>query len=145
MERDPKRLRDLAEKLADRYYEGPEPPSRIAAVVVEFARANPNATVEAWAEFATRMACGMYQSGWTRGFEWQSRGLALMPLESTERQQESEANDWQQEIPELPSTASTPVEGGLYDQLADDDARARYLDLLGRYYGGFRVVIDTTK
>jgi len=141
MKRDPQRLRDLAEKLAERYYEGPQAPSRIAAQVVAFAAGNPSATVEAWAEFATRLACIMYESGWTRGNEWRERDLAAAPVGALERVEEAERHDWATEVPPLPSTAATAVPGTLYENLADDTSRAQYLDTLGRYYGGFRVVI----
>jgi hypothetical protein len=66
-------IRDCAEKLARRYYEGPTPPRRIFELVDVFAESFPNATRREWRDFAVRIAGEFYRSGYIRGYEWYMR------------------------------------------------------------------------
>lgn len=59
----------MAEKVIDRFYEGPEPPERLEAEVIAFANAFPNATRAQWVEFASQQSGESYRSGFMRGFE----------------------------------------------------------------------------
>lgn len=61
--------RGVLERLAGVFYEGPEPPTRLARMVVLFARAHPRATRRTWADFAADHAAESYRSGYVRGFE----------------------------------------------------------------------------
>jgi hypothetical protein len=136
-------LRNVLERLAKRYYEGPEPPLRYAGQVVAFAKSHPQATREQWAQFATNLARGAYRAGWTRGFEWTERDLDQLRPDDPERLVDQYAHDWTWHAPDaLTSDELTQVVAGDFlSQLPDDEARARYLDVLGRYYGTFRVVV----
>lgn len=62
-------VKRLAEGVAGTWYEGPEPPARLDALVVEFANQNPNATRQQWGDFARRLAAIAYRAGFQRGFE----------------------------------------------------------------------------
>lgn len=138
-----RKLRNLFERIAERYYEGPEPPHRFAEQVVMFAKHNPGATVEQWAQFATNLARGAYQAGYTRGFEWSERDLDRLNPGAPELLAEQQAHDFDWHAPEHLTSAelARTVEGDFLDKLPDDEARARHLDAIGRYYGGFRVVV----
>ena len=62
-----------AEKFAERYHEGPEPPERLKEMVIVFANLHPRATREEWAAFASNHAAEAYRSGYARGREWAER------------------------------------------------------------------------
>jgi hypothetical protein len=66
-------IKKAAEKIASRYYEGPQPPERLLAQVGEFANLNPRATRAEWAEFARKLAAAAYRDGYQRGYEWVER------------------------------------------------------------------------
>jgi hypothetical protein len=137
----------LAERVVGRYYEGPEPPVRLAEQVVMFAVANPHATREAWSLFATALAGGAYRSGYVRGFEWAERDLDKLDVGDPAVLASNEAHDYEWHAPEALTTAQLQevVGGDFLAQLPDDAARAQYLDTVGRYTGGFRVVLVQEK
>lgn len=62
-----------AERFLDRYYEGPEPPLRIADLAIEFANLYPQATRAMWLRFATDHAREAYRAGYQRGYEYVER------------------------------------------------------------------------
>ena len=62
-----------AEKYLERYYEGPEPPVRLADIVIEFANLYPTATRAQWVRFVTEHAREAYRSGYQRGYEYVER------------------------------------------------------------------------
>lgn len=66
-------LRNLVERVRKRYYEGPEPPPRLAQEVRVFAALHPQATADEWREFAALHASIAYRDGFTRGLEWNER------------------------------------------------------------------------
>jgi hypothetical protein len=66
-------LRNAAEKFARKFYEGPAPPERLLALVVEFANHNPKATRADWVGFGKRLAAQAYRDGYQRGWEWAER------------------------------------------------------------------------
>jgi hypothetical protein len=66
-------LRNLAERFAGRYYEGPAAPQRLAEMAVYFAQENPRATRKDWVVFAARLAEESYRSGYVRGVEYAER------------------------------------------------------------------------
>lgn len=136
-------IRNIAERLLGRFYEGPAAPPRLAEQVAAFAVMNPKATREEWATFATRLAIGSYRDGFTRGFEWAERDLDRLDFGDPERVAELEAHDFEWHAPaHLTSTQlAERVEGEFYETLPDDEAKARYLDAVGRYQGGFRLVV----
>lgn len=142
-------LTRLAEKVAGTYYEGPEPPVRLAERVVRFLKSHPTASAGDWAEFAAKLARGAYEAGFTRGVEWRERGLGELPVDSPERREDAARHDWRwfDGVPTTDELArQVEAEGGLVaflDRLPDDAARARALDALGQASGSFRVVIGT--
>ncbi len=66
-------LRKKAEKFADSYYEGPEPPERLAHLVVAFVELYPNATRAEWMRFAIEHGNECYRSAYQRGVEYVER------------------------------------------------------------------------
>ena len=59
----------VAERLARRYYEGPDPPRRIAQAVDSFVVLHPKASRWEWTEFARLQCEESYRSGYVRGVE----------------------------------------------------------------------------
>jgi hypothetical protein len=68
-------LRNMAQRIAKVFYEGPEPPKRIAVAVAEFVRASPHATQQEWSAFALHFAQECYRTGYVRGLEWSERDI----------------------------------------------------------------------
>lgn len=66
-------LRRLRERLLGEYYEGPDPPVRLAEMAMAFAEAHPRATRREWLQFAISHAGEAYRSGYLRGHEWAER------------------------------------------------------------------------
>ncbi len=62
-----------AENYLKTFYEGPEPPLRIADLAIEFANLYPTATRAQWLRFTTEHAREAYRSGYQRGFEYVER------------------------------------------------------------------------
>lgn len=62
-------LAKAAEKLAGRYYEGREPPVRLAAMAEAFAGMHPRATRGEWLDMAKELAAEAYRSGYRAGYE----------------------------------------------------------------------------
>lgn len=136
-------FRNLLEKWRGTFYEGPSAPQRLAEQVTTFALMHPTATREQWAEFTTRLAVGSYRDGYTRGFEWAERDLDRLDYGDPERLAELDAHDFDWHAPgHLTSQQlAERVSGEFYDELPDDEQKARYLDTLGRYQGDFRLVV----
>lgn len=61
------------EKMLGRWEEGPEPPQRVADMVIAFAGANPRATRKEWADFAAAHAGEAWRTGYFRGLEYAER------------------------------------------------------------------------
>jgi hypothetical protein len=135
-------IRNAAERLLERFYEGPRPPMRLAEEVAAFGAANPSATREEWARFATRLAHGAYRDGFTRGFEWAERDLDRLDMGDPERVAELLRHDFEWHSPDhlTSDELRERVGGEFFDTLPDDAQKARYLDALGRYQGSYRVV-----
>ncbi len=68
--------RRIYEKLRSMYYEGPEPPDRLAQIVVDFANSHPKANRKQWVAFAVAIAGDSYRDGYMRGLEWAERDLS---------------------------------------------------------------------
>lgn len=136
-------FRNIVEKLLTRFYEGPQAPQRLSEQVVAFAVMHPTATREEWAQFATRLATGAYRDGFTRGFEWAERDLDRLDVGDPERVAELQAHDFTWHSPgHLTSRElAERVDGEFYETLPDDEQKARYLDAVGRYQGGYRLVV----
>ena len=134
----------LAERVVGRYYEGPEPPLRLAEQVVMFAATHKDVTVDEWARYATALAGSAYRSGYVRGLEWAERDLDKLDVGDPDVLASNEAHDFEWHAPEALTTDELQqvVGGDFLAQLPDDAARARYLDMLGRYTGDFRVTIQ---
>lgn len=66
-------LRKLREKTLGTFFEGPEPPKRLRDLAIMFAETHPNATREAWVEFAGNHAEEAYKLGYVRGIEYTER------------------------------------------------------------------------
>ncbi len=136
-------VRNVVEKLLARFYEGPEPPHRIAEQVVAFAGMNPHATKKEWAEFAIRLATGTYRDAFVRGFEWSERDMNLLDRGAPEHLADLEAHDfvWHAPAHLTSDQLAERVEGEFYETLPDDAEKARYLDAIGRYQGDFRIIV----
>lgn len=74
-----KLLRNANERLFGKYYEGPDPPERLAEMVIVFANEHPRATRGDWIEFACKHAGEAYRSAYVRGVEWTERDTARFP------------------------------------------------------------------
>jgi hypothetical protein len=68
-----RKLRDLAEKTAKIFYEGPHPPQRLTDAVRHFATIARSQTE--WRQFAAIHACEAYKTGYVRGLECLERQL----------------------------------------------------------------------
>jgi len=78
-------LKRTVERAGGRWYEGPEPPARLAQHVALFAENNPRATVSEWAAFAAEHAMNSYRAGWDRGYGWSAREDMGPKVEEAER------------------------------------------------------------
>lgn len=72
-------LRNVVQRLANVFYEGPEPPSRLYQLCDDFMQSAPEASPTAWSLFAKALAREAYQSGYTRGWEASQRDPEQMP------------------------------------------------------------------
>lgn len=66
-------VKRAAEKIFGEWYEGPNPPERLLAMVEAFAKAYPHATRGEWIGFAAEQAREAYKAGWVRGIEYVER------------------------------------------------------------------------
>ena len=135
--------RDAQEHDAATYYEGPQPPERFAHYVAAFVAAHPGGTVNDWALYATRLAHRAYREGYTRGKEWRERDIETLGGYTPEQVDERD-HGWEWRSQQMPTSEelAAKVNGDLLEDLPDDDARAKYLDALGRYAGTFRIVVS---
>lgn len=85
-------LRNLWERLRGRYYEGPDPPPRLAQEVRLFAARDP--TPEQWREFSARFAENAYRDGFARGLEWSERLWPGPSVDPDELARELAAYNW---------------------------------------------------
>jgi hypothetical protein len=68
-----KSLRNVVQKMAGTFYEGPIPPKRIVDAVEHFAHSKDALLLEEWVEFAAIHACEAYKTGYVRGVEYAER------------------------------------------------------------------------
>lgn len=88
-------IRNVTQRIRKTYYEGPDPPNRIRAMVNDFANAHPQATRQDWVEFSSSLAEEFYRSAYTRGLEWSERDLERRePLTDPALLAEAEGNDY---------------------------------------------------
>lgn len=87
------KLGRLIDRFRDSFYEGPDPPARLAERVRLFRLYYPKATAEQWASFALQFGSNCYREGFTRGFEWCERGWEG-PAIPPEQAAEMLAQDW---------------------------------------------------
>ena len=66
-------FRNIRERIFGSFYDGPEPPDRLAQMVIAFALTNPQATRFDWTRFAIEHARECYRAGYTRGYEYIER------------------------------------------------------------------------
>ena len=135
----------FAEKMALRYYEGPEPPRRIAQQARIFAELHSRATVDEWVVFATRLGEECYRSGYMRGVERNVRDVNNVPephlLEAKRLADLGQSNDWVSLAPsEADVQASIDRNQDLMERLSPED-RILYMDRIGREMGGFRIAL----
>ncbi len=133
-------LSRIAEKVAERYYEGPAAPQRLAEEVQLFRVIYPDATPDEWTAFATRLAGNAYCSGYQRGFEYVERDPN--PPEPDQELLERLRHDWSladghpliRDMVEQGRDPASPLAGLTPEQ------RAEYFDTQGRILGTHRVV-----
>jgi hypothetical protein len=90
-----KALRNIVQRMAHSYYEGPEPPKRITDIVEHFALSSPTATFTEWKDFAILHAREAYKTGYTRGFEYAERDFDLKKASTNPEILAAEQNhDW---------------------------------------------------
>lgn len=65
-----KLIRCFAERLADRWYDGPDAPASIGSTVLLFLATHPKATKSEWMAFSAEHARASYRAGFRRGFEY---------------------------------------------------------------------------
>jgi hypothetical protein len=68
-----KHLRKWIEWLFGVWYEGPQPPPRLAKIIQLFRASHPNASADEWEAMAISFANECYRSGYTRGYEASER------------------------------------------------------------------------
>ena len=136
----------FAERHARRYYEGPEPPRRLAQEVNSFAALHPRATQREWIEFARAQCEESYRSGYIRGFERNVRDLNFVDtdpllLEAARRRELGHDTSWVDLAPsEADVQATIDNNRDMMDRLSPEE-RILYADQIGRNMGGFRVVL----
>lgn len=86
-------IRDLGQRLAGTYYEGPTPPPRLEQEVRLFAATCRDATVDDWKQFSIRLAEAAYCDGFNRGLEWAER-LWPGPADDPEVLAEAAQHNW---------------------------------------------------
>ena len=91
---------NLVQKALGTYFEGPNPPPRIAKAVEEFGKVKPSPEWEIW---ATTFAEECYRSGYMRGLEWAERDY--------HRHKPIDDPEVQARIVDLDSAAD-PIDGG---------------------------------
>lgn len=132
-------LRDAWQRVRGIFYEGPDPPERIAQTVSVFATMHPNATVAEWMAFATEFGAGAYRDGWTRGYEWHERAMAMRDENDPAILYERMKNEkpWIESGPSAEQLARVVGENPYAHMSPEEQALA--LDSLGRYFGAVRV------
>jgi hypothetical protein len=87
--------RGIVERLRGIYYEGPEPPGRLAEMAVAFANQYPHATRGEWVRFCGEHAGECYRSGYVRGVERAERDYERsMPERAPEDVADELDPDW---------------------------------------------------
>lgn len=66
-------FRNFRERVFGKYDDGPDPPERLAQMVIAFAQTTPQATRLDWTRFAIEHARESYRAGYTRGYEYTER------------------------------------------------------------------------
>lgn len=134
-------IRAAAERLAGRYYEGPEPPLRLAEQARIFAIEQPLAAAAEWEEFAARLAFASYRDGWVRGREARARGF--LPEGDPNLAEAARRADWTlwhghpttREVLMRGHDPSDPLAG------VPPDRRVEVLQQMAEAAGTFRIVV----
>lgn len=108
-------VRNFAEKAIGIFYEGPKPPLRVKVAVELFAQNCPDATHEAWRDFAITQAEECYRSGYVRGLESAERDKDVQPEHDPEIIARELDQDWGSEDQEGPP----PIIGA--ETVSEDD------------------------
>lgn len=106
-------LRNGAEKLFGRFYEGPEPPEWLAKMVSQFERTYPKATKRQWRELAIGMAAAGYKAGYVQGYERSERDPNEQALPETPPELTADVMDpnWRQ-APIFDPELDNPLDDG---------------------------------
>jgi len=136
-------VRGVLERMLGRLTDGPSPPPRLREAVIVFRVMYPTASIDEWEAFAIAQAEDAYRSGFVRGLEWSERELDNMDPDTPERLAEAASHDWS-------LAESSPSLREMLDKRYDPrdpfahvppEDRAAFVDQLGEYFGGFRVVV----
>jgi len=130
------------DRIAGRFYEGPDPPVRIAEQARLFLLANPGAGSVAWESFARELAGSAYRDGFTRGIEALARRKEPESFPSLDDAADRERHEWS--LREHSEAMARFLDGeGEGDPLAGvpPHERAAVFDELGIVSGGHRVVL----
>lgn len=136
-------LRRLVDKVAKRFYEGPEPPRRLAQAATAFAFFNEHSTTQEWIDFTTQLAEDAYREGYVRGLEHVERQDPdpFAELEDERRHDWS----WVDLAPDEQALQRIVDEHADVLERMSPEQRMFYQDRIGREMGGYRVVLLPTK
>lgn len=136
-------VRGMLERALGHLADGPEPPPRLRETVLMFRVTYPAATASDWENFAIVHATDAYRSGFLRGLDWSMRELDEMDPDAPERLADLAAHDWSlaDTIPTMREMLETRRDPNDFLGHLPPEERADVVDQLGRYFGGFRVVV----
>ena len=138
-------LARVAERLARRYYEGPEPPPRLALQVQSFMVLHPRATSLEWARFAVGHGDECYRSGFVRGLERSVRDLAVRSVGGPPLIEERHEASWVDLAPSEDEVQQAVDEQRAAVERMSPEDRLLYQDMIGQQMGGFRVALLPTE
>lgn len=111
-----------AEKLAERFYEGPEMPSRFSVMAESFAVLHPKATRGEWLKMSEELARNAYRAGFQRGYENAERDPAE-PDVAPEEIADVLSPGWRDRAHDWSWATSLPIPTDL-DRIPEDDLGA---------------------
>lgn len=126
-------FRNQVERFLGVFYEGPEPPRRLAELAVYFAQTNPHATRGDWMGFAIDSINEAYKLGYIRGVEYVERDPEMFRREPTPEQFADALDpDWREREPlilnrqeEVPERPFEPTEEDLARLFGKEPKRGR--------------------
>lgn len=135
----------IAERIARRYYEGPEPPLRLRVAVRDFVDLNPKVGTRMWAEFAAEHGDACYRAGYVRGLERRARDLTLQASGQPPMLEDADPMidraGWVDLLPSEAEVQSAVDQQREHVERLSPEDRLLYQDLIGQQMGGFRIAL----